>query len=105
MKKIFGNSQVREEHCVGFRSTSNAGVYVDIFIPKHNLAIEYQGAFGYLSLCFLHLIGEQHYYDAMPHTLPTTMFEARDFEKMSICESAGSLQSKRYRLIPSEVLR
>jgi hypothetical protein len=46
--KLFPSSEVVEEHVIGVRDSSGKRITVDIFVPEHNLAFEYQGTHLFL---------------------------------------------------------
>jgi hypothetical protein len=43
LQQIFPNTQIMEEASLSLRSFTTKKLVVDIFIPEHNVAIEYQG--------------------------------------------------------------
>ena len=49
IKKALNLSKVEEEHVVGVHS-SGSPMYLDIFVPEYNLAVEYQGMIAILGL-------------------------------------------------------
>jgi len=68
-------AQILEEHSICGHPSTGQEITVDVFLPEHNIAFEYQG--------------EHHYHEVTSNTLPTTIFEARDIEKLSICKQYG----------------
>jgi len=74
IQSIFPNCTVMEETTVELMSTTKSGVVVDVYVPYHNLAIEYQG--------------EQHYKDVFKwHS--SNVQRLRDSEKKQLCEDSG----------------
>mmetsp|Transcript_8593 Transcript_8593/g.9577 ORF Transcript_8593/g.9577 Transcript_8593/m.9577 type:complete len:691 (-) Transcript_8593:18-2090(-) len=73
---ILPQFSVLEEHCIGLRASTGAPIIVDIFIPKLDIVVEYQG--------------EQHYKDNIfPEGLSTSSRDALDTEKLAICREIG----------------
>ena len=71
---------------------------LDIWIPEHNLALEYQGnvkSTSGISTSFLWLngfLGEQHYHDLHTAYGPSgtmALYSERDFKKKNACHEKG----------------
>eukprot|EP00028_Trichosphaerium_sp_Am-I-7-wt_P010754 CAMPEP_0168538096 /NCGR_PEP_ID=MMETSP0405-20121227/20852_1 /TAXON_ID=498012 /ORGANISM="Trichosphaerium sp, Strain Am-I-7 wt" /LENGTH=231 /DNA_ID=CAMNT_0008567049 /DNA_START=138 /DNA_END=830 /DNA_ORIENTATION=- len=73
MRVIFPDIAVEEERSIGFRENGTP-LTIDVFVPKYNIAIEYQG--------------EQHYQDVLPYHHASAQ-KRRDYEKFQQCEANG----------------
>eukprot|EP00028_Trichosphaerium_sp_Am-I-7-wt_P005596 CAMPEP_0168525724 /NCGR_PEP_ID=MMETSP0405-20121227/11487_1 /TAXON_ID=498012 /ORGANISM="Trichosphaerium sp, Strain Am-I-7 wt" /LENGTH=303 /DNA_ID=CAMNT_0008548319 /DNA_START=133 /DNA_END=1044 /DNA_ORIENTATION=+ len=75
IKRVLPSIEVLEEHAIGSINASGSPLTVDVFVPKHDLAIEYQG--------------EHHYHENMAYSQPKAMYLLRDFEKAQHCKDNG----------------